>query len=49
MMFEKLFLFAGLLFLVVLPLLFFLKSPEHDQDAPKAEGGAPHIEAHIEV
>jgi DHA2 family multidrug resistance protein len=28
--FEKLFLLSGILFLVVLPLLIFLKSPDHD-------------------
>ena len=28
--FDKLFLLSGILFLLVLPLLFFLKSPDHD-------------------
>jgi DHA2 family multidrug resistance protein len=40
--FDRLFLLSGLLFLVVLPLLFFLKSPDH---APKA---AP-VQAHVEI
>jgi MFS transporter, DHA2 family, multidrug resistance protein len=35
MAFDKIFLLAGILFLVVLPLLIFLKAP--DLDAPKAE------------
>jgi DHA2 family multidrug resistance protein len=43
LMFEKLFLFAGLLFLIVLPLLFFLKSPDHDA------ANAPKVDAHIDV
>ena len=42
LMFEKLFLFAGGLFLFVLPLLVFLKSPEHGEGAPKVE---VHVEA----
>ena len=33
--FEKLFLLAGLCFLLVLPLLYFLKTPE--QAGPKAD------------
>jgi DHA2 family multidrug resistance protein len=40
LMFEKLFLVSGIAFLGVIPLLVFLKSPDHD--APKVE---PHIEA----
>jgi DHA2 family multidrug resistance protein len=31
--FEKLFLLCGILFLVVLPILFFLKSPDHEKQA----------------
>ena len=42
LMFEKLFLFAGGLFLFVLPLLIFLKSPEHGEGVPKVE---VHVEA----
>jgi len=43
LVFEKLFLVAGIAFLGVLPLLVFLKSPEHGQtDKPKVE---VHIEA----
>jgi DHA2 family multidrug resistance protein len=40
--FEKLFLLSGILFLVVLPLLYFLKSPTHAGPAPKVD---VHIEA----
>ena len=43
LMFEKLFLVSGIAFLFVLPLLFFLKSPDHDA------GPAPKVEAHVEV
>ncbi len=38
--FEKLFLLAGILFLLVLPLLFFLKKP----DAP-----GPKVDVHVEI
>jgi DHA2 family multidrug resistance protein len=40
--FEKLFLLSGILFLVVLPLLIFLKSPDHDQPKVRAE-------VHVEI
>ena len=39
--FERVFIMAGIAFLVVLPLLFFLKTPE-------VKGPAPKIDAHIE-
>ena len=39
--FEKLFLLAGICFLVILPLLFFLKSAAH--------GDAPKVDVHAEV
>jgi DHA2 family multidrug resistance protein len=42
LMFEKLFLLSGILFLVVLPLLYFLKSPDHDMPPTKIE---VHVEA----
>jgi MFS transporter, DHA2 family, multidrug resistance protein len=41
LMFEKLFLLSGILFLLVLPLLLFLKAPV-SQDAPKAD-------VHVEI
>jgi DHA2 family multidrug resistance protein len=41
LVFEKMFLAAGIAFLVVLPLLIFLKSPEHGQVAK----GEVHIDA----
>ncbi len=41
LMFEKLFLLSGIAFLAVLPLLIFLKSPDH--------GEAPKVDAHIEA
>ncbi len=44
LMFEKLFLTSGILFLLVLPLLFFLKSPDHDSGQP-----APKVDAHVDV
>jgi DHA2 family multidrug resistance protein len=39
--FEKLFLLSGILFLVVLPILIFLKSPDHDEKAP--------ADVHVEI
>jgi DHA2 family multidrug resistance protein len=39
--FEKLFLLAGICFLLVLPLLLFLKSPIHD--------AGPKVDVHVEV
>lgn len=39
--FNRLFLLSGVLFLFVLPLLFFLKSPDH---APAARSEAVHVE-----
>jgi DHA2 family multidrug resistance protein len=39
--FDKLFFLSGLLFLLVLPLLFFLKSPNHRQQAA--------VETHVEI
>jgi DHA2 family multidrug resistance protein len=48
--FERVFLLAGVLFLLVLPLLFFLKTPE-TVDAPDggAGGPAPKVEVHVEI
>jgi DHA2 family multidrug resistance protein len=40
--FERMFLLAGILFLAVLPLLFFLK-------APKNVAGGPRADAHVEL
>jgi DHA2 family multidrug resistance protein len=40
--FERLFLLAGMLFLAVLPLLFFLKSPSHGRSAPGGAAAALH-------
>ena len=42
MTFEKMFLMAGIAFLFVLPLLYFLKSPRHD-------GAGPKPEVHVEM
>jgi MFS transporter, DHA2 family, multidrug resistance protein len=42
MTFEKMFLMAGIAFLFVLPLLYFLK-------APKTSGAAPKPEVHVEM
>jgi DHA2 family multidrug resistance protein len=39
--FDKLFFLSGLLFLLVLPLLFFLKSPNHREQAA--------VETHVEI
>jgi hypothetical protein len=39
--FDKVFLVAGVCFLAVLPLLFFLKTPEQ-------EGPAPKVDVHME-
>lgn len=39
--FDKLFLLSGFLFLLVLPLLLFLKSPDHERKAP--------VDAHVEI
>ena len=39
--FEKLFLLAGILFLFVLPLLLFLKSPDH--------GDQVKVDVHVEM
>ena len=48
LMFEKLFLLSGIAFLAVLPLLYFLRSPDHD--APAKPGvGAPKADVHIEL
>lgn len=47
--FEKLFFLAGIVFLFVLPLLWFLKSPDH---AASSRGGAPRppeAEVHLEI
>jgi DHA2 family multidrug resistance protein len=35
--FEKLFLLSGILFLFVLPILFFLRSPDHGDKVSTAE------------
>jgi DHA2 family multidrug resistance protein len=50
LMFEKLFLLSGILFLLVLPLLVFLKSPDHDKTAA-APGSPPppKLEVHVEL
>jgi DHA2 family multidrug resistance protein len=48
LMFEKLFLLSGILFLLVLPLLIFLKSPDHDEKSPSG-APAPKIDVHVEV
>ncbi len=45
LMYEKLFLLTGILFLVVLPLLWFLQSPDHEEKAT----GAKKIDVHVEV
>jgi DHA2 family multidrug resistance protein len=45
MVFEKMFLGAGLLFLGVLPLLIFLKSPDHDEAAQQHKPVDIHVEA----
>jgi DHA2 family multidrug resistance protein len=45
--FERVFLLAGLLFVIVLPLLAFLKSPKIGEgDGP---GRAPEADMHVEV
>jgi hypothetical protein len=36
------------LFLLVLPLLIFLKSPDHDEKSPSG-APAPKIDVHVEV
>jgi DHA2 family multidrug resistance protein len=48
--FEKLFFLAGVVFLFVLPLLIFLKSPERKDAGSNGHGAAhaPEIEAHLE-
>jgi DHA2 family multidrug resistance protein len=46
LMFEKLFMLSGILFLVVLPLLYFLKSPDHDGPG---KGAAPKVDVHVEL
>ena len=43
--FEKMFLLAGILFAMVLPLLFFLKTPKIEEGAEKGE----KIEVHVEI
>ncbi len=45
--FDKLFLLSGIVFLAVLPLLYFLKSPDHD--VASAGSTAKPAEVHIEV
>jgi len=42
--FERLFLLSGILFLFVLPLLIFLKSPDHGPNQ-----AAPAEAAHVEL
>jgi DHA2 family multidrug resistance protein len=44
LMFEKLFLLSGILFLAVLPMLYFLRSPDHEGAAPSKPA-----EVHVEV
>jgi hypothetical protein len=46
-MFERLFLLSGLLFLVVLPLLVFLRSPDHE--SPGTAEKKPIPDAHVEI
>jgi MFS transporter, DHA2 family, multidrug resistance protein len=48
--FERVFLLAGVTFMLVLPLLLFLKTPE-EMGAPKAAQQGPHekVEVHIEM
>jgi len=48
LMFEKLFLLSGIAFLAVLPLLYFLRSPDHDGPA-EPRGAAPKADVHIEL
>ncbi|HEY2745868.1 MAG TPA: MFS transporter, partial [Polyangia bacterium] len=45
MTFEKMFLAAGIAFLFVMPLLYWLKAPERVAGAP----GAPKPEVHVEM
>ena len=50
--FDRLFLLSGLLFLAVLPLLYFLKSPDHvpNQAAPDQSVPTPPVEPiHVEI
>jgi DHA2 family multidrug resistance protein len=42
--FDKLFLLSGIVFLAVLPLLYFLRSPDHDGAASSAKPAEVHIE-----
>ena len=44
MTFEKMFLLAGIAFLFVLPLLYFLKAPKI-----AGGGGAPKPDVHVEM
>jgi DHA2 family multidrug resistance protein len=46
LMFDKLFMLAGILFLFVLPILFFLKSPDHGEGDHTPQKPA---EVHVEV
>ena len=47
--FEHVFMIAGIAFLFVLPLLFFLKTPEDEPAAAPATGGAHKPEVHIDL
>jgi hypothetical protein len=40
--YEKLFMLSGILFLLVLPLLYFLRSPQHDKAAER-------VDVHVEM
>jgi len=44
MTFEKMFLMAGIAFLLVMPLLYFLKAPKNG-----GGGGGPKPEVHVEM
>jgi DHA2 family multidrug resistance protein len=49
LMFEKLFMLTGILFLVVLPLLWFLRSPDHEEASAKPGEKREKPEMHLEV
>ena len=42
--FEKLFLLSGILFVLVMPLLYFLRSPQHEARDAAAKAEAVHVE-----
>jgi DHA2 family multidrug resistance protein len=47
--FEKLFFLAGIVFLFVLPLLWFLKSPDHGANSRGGAPRPPEAEVHLEI